>query len=366
MRILALISRIFTGLVFVFSGFVKAVDPMGSTYKFIDYFNAFHIGFLEPLALPLSVFLSSAELIIGFALLTGFRLRIASIALFVFMVFFTILTFILAIFNPVTDCGCFGDALILTNWQTFWKNVVLMAPTLFLFVKRKEFNFRFGKIYETASLLVVFLLTVWFSVWNYRHIPLLDFRPYKIGTNIPEAMIIPEGAPSDVYDTRLIYRNKLSGKDKEFTLEDFPRDTAEWIFVDAISTLVSRGYEPPIHNFSIIAPDRTDLTSMVLADESFTFVLIAHSLSKANSDALVKAGDYYKLAQALPDVGFIALTASTSGLIDQVRDTLNLPYDFCLTDEITLKTIVRSNPGLLLLKKGTIVGKWGFRDFPDP
>ena len=137
MRTIRIFSRILVGIVFIFSGFVKSIDPLGSTYKFIDYFNAFHMSFLEGMALPLAILLSTLELVLGISLLLGYRMKIASKILLVFMTFFTILTLILALTNPVHDCGCFGDALILTNWQTFWKNVILMVPTLVIFFSGK-------------------------------------------------------------------------------------------------------------------------------------------------------------------------------------------------------------------------------------
>jgi len=364
MKVLVYLSRIFTGLVFVFSGFVKAVDPLGSAYKFSDYFNAFHLGFLEGISLPLAIFLSSAELVIGLCLLTGFRRSLSSWLLLLFMVFFTILTFILAIFNPVSDCGCFGDALILTNWQTFWKNIVLLVPSSLIFFTRKNFPDIYVPKAEYAFVLGFFLLAVFFSVWNIRHLPMFDFRPYKIGVNIPEGMIIPEGAPADVYETSLYYTHKKSGETKEFTIDDFPTDTTEWVFKDAESVLVKKGYEAPIHNFSITAPDGSDRTADVLSFEGHTFMLVSYDLQHATEEHLAEAGNWFRLAQAYPDLEFVALTASTSDQIEKTRQELNLPYDFSLADDITLKTIVRSNPGLLLIKDGTIVGKWAGRDMP--
>ncbi|HYW95838.1 MAG TPA: BT_3928 family protein, partial [Bacteroidales bacterium] len=275
MKILRLISRLITGIVFIFSGFVKAVDPLGSTYKFTDYFNAFHLGFLEPLALPLAIVLSSTELVLGITLLLGYRMRAAAWVLLFFMSFFTLLTFILALTNPVTDCGCFGDALILTNWETFFKNVVLMGFVLILFTGRSKFTeLRFPAV-EWGVVALFFAITVVFSLYNYNHLPVLDFRPYAIGTNIEQGMIIPEGAPEDVYSTELMYKNKKSGEEKVFSMKDFPKDTLTWDFVDARSELVKRGYEPPIHNFNIVAPNGVDITDHILTRSGFTFLLIS-------------------------------------------------------------------------------------------
>ncbi len=222
MKIFRLVSRIITGLVFIFSGFVKAVDPLGSTYKFTDYFNAFHIGFLAPLALPLAIFLSSTELVLGITLLLGYRMRVAAWVLLVFMSFFTVLTFILALTNPVTDCGCFGDALILTNWETFLKNIVLMIFVVIIFTGRKQFPVVRRPLTEWAVVALFFLATVFFSLYNHAHLPLLDFRPYAVGANIAQGMAMPEGAPEDVYSTRADLQKQKDGRRKRVHHGELP------------------------------------------------------------------------------------------------------------------------------------------------
>jgi uncharacterized membrane protein YphA (DoxX/SURF4 family) len=252
MKYIRLLSRILLGVVFIFSGFVKAVDPLGSAYKFADYFTAFKLGFLEFLALPMGVFLSAFELVLGITLILGYRKRMVYAVTFWFMLFFTLLTFILALFNPVSDCGCFGDALILTNWQTFLKNVVLMVFVLILWVPRKSLAPGGAVIREWMVIGGLYVLVAFFSFWNYQHLPLLDFRPYDVGTVIREKMTIPEGMPVDEYETRLIYRNKKTGESSNFTMENYPRDTLLWEFEDSESKLVKKGYEPPIHDFAMM------------------------------------------------------------------------------------------------------------------
>ena len=212
MKIIRSLARIIVGIVFVFSGFVKAVDPLGSTYKFIDYFNDFGMEFLVPLAFPLAVVLSSLELVMGISFLFGYRMKLVSWAVLLFMSFFTVLTFILAIYNPVSDCGCFGDALILTNWQTFWKNIIFMLFTIIVFSGRNSFPSIRGAIAEWGILAFFFSGAIGLSSYCNNHLPILDFRPYKVGTHIPTASAIPDGAPADVYDTRLYYRNIENGK----------------------------------------------------------------------------------------------------------------------------------------------------------
>lgn len=365
MKYIRLVGRLILGIVFVFSGFVKAVDPLGSAYKFADYFNAFKLGFLDFLSLPMGIFLSAFELLLGIVLILGYRRKITYLVLMWFMSFFTFLTFILAIFNPVSDCGCFGDALILTNWQTFLKNVVLMGLVLPLYFHRKkeeesEFVFR-----EWMAVFVLFVMASFFSYWNYKHIPLIDFRPYSVGTVIAEGMEIPEGAPQDQYETTLDYRNKETGKTESFRIDNYPKDTLLWEFVSSDSRLIEKGFEAPIHDFAIMDESGTDLVNDILADKGYSLVMISYNLAKANKDALQNARGWSQLEILASDFSFYGVSATPSLEIESLSEDLNLGYEFLAGDEIMLKTIVRSNPGFMLLKNGTIIGKWGYRDFPS-
>jgi hypothetical protein len=353
------------GMVFVFSGFVKAVDPLGSAYKFADYFNAFKLGFLDFLALPMGIFLSAFELLLGLVLILGYRRKIAYLVLLWFMAFFTLLTFILAIFNPVSDCGCFGDALILTNWQTFLKNVVLMGLVLPLYFFRKKEQDSELVLREWIVVGVLFLMASAFSFWNFRHIPLIDFRPYQVGTVIAEGMEVPEGAPLDQYETSLIYRNKETGKNETFQIDNYPRDTLSWEFVNSESRLIVKGLEPPIHDFAIMEKNGTDLVEDILADKGYSLVLISYNLNKANKEALQNVRGWSQLEILAGDFSFYGVSATPSAEAESLSENLNLGYEFLAGDEIMLKTIVRSNPGFMLLKNGIILGKWSHRDFPS-
>jgi uncharacterized membrane protein YphA (DoxX/SURF4 family) len=366
MHYFIMISRVIIGTVFVFSGFVKAIDPLGSAYKFGDYFTAFGIHFLNPIALPLAVFLSSAELTMGFAFLISYRMKFFSWAVLVFMSFFTALTFILAIYNPVSDCGCFGDALILTNWETFGKNIVILLFVLLVFYYRKHFITLRGTLNEWIVILLFFLATSWLSVYSHNHLPLLDFRPYNIGANLPHKMTIPPDAPKDVYETTLVYNNNKTGKNEEFSMENFPRDTVMYSFVDAQSKLISKGYEPPVHDFSITSLNGTDISDFILKDNGYSFLLISHNLTRANKDGMKKAEALARFARIMNNMEFYGITASTNEVINDFKSEEKPSFEFYHADEITLKTIVRSNPGLVLLKNGTIIGKWHYNDFPTP
>lgn len=365
MKLLMNICRILVGLVFIFSGFVKGVDPLGSNYKFIDYFNAFNMNWMGFSALFFSFILSLAEFMIGMSLFLNIKTKWSAWGALLFMGVFTPLTLILAIKNPVTDCGCFGDAWVLTNWETFGKNVVLLAMTLVIFFNRQRFKSIFNLLEQSVILVgtVIFMLSIEF--YGYRHLPILDFRPYAIGKNIPEGMTIPEGAPHDEYKITLKYKNKNTGEIKEFDETNYPwQDTLNWEYSSSDQKLIKEGFKAPIHDFTVEHPNMGDITEEILQDDNYTFLAIAHNLGKTNAAYQDKLN---KLAAYAQEKGyrFYGLTASNPDDIKKYMEKHQVPYDFCSTDEIQLKTIIRSNPGLILLKKGTIIDKWGHRDLPE-
>jgi uncharacterized membrane protein YphA (DoxX/SURF4 family) len=355
------ISRVILGLVFIFSGFVKGVDPLGSAYKFSDYFAAFGIGSLGFLTLPMAFILSAAEFLIGISLLLNLKFRLGAWAVLIFMSFFAVLTFILALTNPVTDCGCFGDAIIMTNWETFFKNMILMPFVIAVFLFRKQQPESFPVIFSWLGILVFAFCFLWMEWHVYRHLPWMDFRPYSVGTSIPEKMVIPEGAPQDVYQTFLYYEK--DGEVTEFNEENFPWQDTTWKFVDSRHVLISKGYEPPIHDFTIVDAYDTDISSDILSDPGFSFLLISDHLEKADEQALGYAEELSAFCDATGHA-FYCLTASGSAAVQEVQQRLGLGFGIYTTDEITLKTIIRANPGLLLLKEGTILAKWHYHDFP--
>jgi len=363
MKYIAIAARILLGLTFIYSGFVKGIDPWGSTYKFIDYLTAFNMMWMQPAAFALAVFQNAVELVIGVTLVLGLRMKETAWGVLLFMGFYTPLTFILALTNPVSDCGCFGDALILTNWETFYKNLVLMALAVVVFVYRKKYIPAYSPVGEWIWVTVITIVIVGISLNCFRHEPWFDFRPYHIGADIAQGMTVPEGMPVDKYKTTLFYEK--DGVVKEFDMNDYyPWDDTTWIYKDTKSVLVEKGYTPPIHDFSITAADGADITDAVLADENYTFLLVAHRLSKSNWQGLDRASD---IANFCYEHGyqFYCLTASPQSEIERLKSKLGLTYDFCFTDEITLKTIIRANPGLVLLQKGTVIGKWHYDDMPD-
>jgi len=359
----ALAARLIIGSVFIFSGFVKGVDPMGSAIKFHDYFSAFGWDFLQALSLPLALTLSSLEFIVGISLFFGLKIRLGVWGALLFMLIFTPLTFLLAITNPVTDCGCFGDALILTNWETFFKNIVLLAFIIPLFAIRKKFPLTRVVPAEWTVLVAFLVFILGISEYSLRHLPLLDFRPYHIGASIPDGMKIPENAPRDEYKTVLIYEK--NGVHKEFTTANFPWKDSSWSFVDQHSTLIKEGYKPPIHDFDLVDSNGRNFTDEILGYPGYTFLLVSPDLSDVPDVAMEKAG---VLAIYCNDysIRFYACTSSPQAEITTTKNNWGFTFPFFNTDETTLKTIIRSNPGLLLLKEGVILGKWSWRDFPGP
>ena len=362
MKTTAIAARILVGIVFIYSGFVKGIDPWGSTYKFIDYFTAFNMMWMQPTAFVLALLQNAVELVIGVTLVLGLRMKETAWGLMLFMGFYTFLTLILALTNPVHDCGCFGDALILTNWETFYKNLVLMAPTLIIFFYRKKYLPAYSFVGEWIWVGMIGIASIAISIHCYQHLPWIDFRPYHIGADIPMGMTVPEGKPSDEYHSTVIMEK--DGLVKEFPVNNYPWDDTTWTFKDSKTVLVKKGYTPKIHDFAITTSEGIDITDDVLTDEGFTFLLVAHRLNKSDRQALRKASD---IANFCNEKGhqFYGLTSSSQNEIVYMKSELGLKYDFCFTDDITLKTIIRANPGLVLLQKGTVVGKWHFNDMPD-
>jgi uncharacterized membrane protein YphA (DoxX/SURF4 family) len=358
MKIIRYVSRILIGLVFMFSGIVKAIDPLGSAYKFHDYFQAFNIGFLYNLSLPLAILLCAAEFIAGFSVLTGLRQKTGIWVAMILMVIFTPLTFILALTNPVSDCGCFGDAIHLTNWQTFGKNIILIALAIVLYTGRKQVKNLFSTFTEWALIASTIVLFILFSLGNLRYLPVLDFLPYKTGVKIADKMVVPEGVPVDEYRTTFIYEK--DGVKKEFNLNNYPADDTTWKFVDQKSVLIKKGYQPPIHDFSITSMNGEDITQTVLSHPGYSVIMISKKLAEAGNKHL---SDGFELGNYCIGKGidFYILTASGT---DEVKNYDN-GLHFCSVDETTLKTIVRANPGYILLKEGTIIGKWSWANVPE-
>jgi len=362
-NILLLVLRLIFGGVFVFSGFVKLIDPLGFSYKIQEYLNMFG-GFFEifkPLALLGAIGVCVAELVIGLNIMFNIRFRLSALAGLLFMLFFTPLTLYIAITSPISDCGCFGDAFTITNTQTFIKNVFLLSIITTLFVASKHIRPVFTPITEWIITAVFVLLAAGFGLYNYRNLPVIDFRPYRVGVNILEAMSVPEGKPRDEYKITLIYEK--DGVQKEFTLENFPRGETDWVFVDQKLTLISRGYQPSITDFFIENEFFDDITEDILMFEGYTYLVIMYNINSAPERQIINAQKLYNRTLRSGNMQFYALTGSSAADIENVRNRTGITYPFATSNPTTLKTIIRSNPGVVLLKNGTIQAKWHWRNF---
>ncbi|MCK9160460.1 MAG: BT_3928 family protein [Bacteroidaceae bacterium] len=356
-------SRFVLAAVFVFSGFVKAVDPLGTQYKILDYLTAFGVSsyFPHSIVLLISVVLSSIEFLLGVSLFFGIKRTISSTFILAYMMVMTPLTLYLALFNPVSDCGCFGDALRLTNWQTFIKNVVLLVASYLVFVYRKQI-IRFVSVKtEWLVLLYSALFIIGLVGYCLDDLPIIDFRPYRIGVNIKKAMSIPVNAEPSVYKSKFILEK--NGLRKEYTLDNYPDST--WTFVETKTVLKKQGYVPPIHDFSISELNTgKDITDSVLSNTGYVFLLVVHRIEEASDSYIDLINEIYDYSVE-NGYGFYALTSSSKKQIEKWKDRTGAEYDFYLTDDITLKTMIRSNPGLLLIKNGTILNKWSDTHLPD-
>ena len=365
MRLVKNLCRIIVGIVFIYSGFVKGIDPLGSDYKFTDYFNAFGMGWMNATTLFFSFALSLVEFLIGIALLFNLWVSRMAWGSLLFMAFFTPLTLVLALTNPVSDCGCFGDAMILTNWQTFWKNIILLLLAIMIFMYRKEYKSSLPLVGQFSFLALAGAGMLCLSVYCYRHLPVLDFRPYAVGKNITEGMRLPEGAEPDQYEVTLKYKNKQTGEVRSFTEENYPwQDTLNWEYESSSERLVKKGYITPIHDLVIEHPTLGNITEEILEDDNHTILAVAYNL---NQSATQYQPAINRLAEYAQEKGirFYGLTSSSERDIEAYKKRNHVPYEFCTADEIQLKTMIRSNPGVIILREGTILDKWAGKDVPD-
>ena len=358
------IGRLLMAATFIFSGYVKAIDPLGTQYKLTDYLQAMGIGSLLPewTLLVGAVLLAALEFSLGIFLLFAIRRHLVSKIVLALMSIMTLLTLWIVIANPVKDCGCFGDAVVLSNGQTFIKNIILLAIALML-LKWPTSMVRFvSKKTQWIVINYTFIFALALSAWSLWDLPLFDFRPYHVGANIARGMKIPQGAPQPQFETTFILEK--NGQQKEFTLDNYPDST--WTFVDSKTVQTAEGYVPPIHDFSI-QDNKTgeDITQEVLNDTGYTFLLISPTLAYADDSNFGRIDQIYEFAQ---DYGyrFICLTASSDKDIAKWQDITGAEYPFYTTDATTLKTMIRSNPGLMLLHHGTIIQKWSHNKLPQP
>jgi uncharacterized membrane protein YphA (DoxX/SURF4 family) len=417
MKYLIKFSQWGVGLLFIFSGIVKANDPLGFSYKLDEYFVEFGMNWewLMSLALPMSIFLVIFEVALGVALLVSYKSKIVNWLLLLLIVFFTILTGASAIFDIVRSCGCFGDAIPLTAYQSFYKDLILLFFILILFFNKDKIDAKdslspadyifmglglatllyfssnmawfFPFIFAFVILLIFIVLKmklgeksadistilgttaiILFTLHCYYNLPVKDFRPYAIGKSIPAQMKLPEGAQPDVFETKLVYENIASGETKEMTQDEYMSlklwEDSTWKWKSTDSKLIKEGDKAKITDFAITDFDNNDYTYDFLDEEAPILVFISSKINKVNKNAFQKINPLVEAAFAKGYYA-IGLTASSYNQVDEFRHDVQAMFDYYQVDEITLKTIVRSNPGLILLKKGTILGKWHHRNIPE-
>jgi triosephosphate isomerase len=359
--ILINVCRAVIALTFIFSGYVKAIDPLGTQYKINDYLEAVNLqGMVSDwVTLGMSVGLSALEFTLGVMFFFAISRRVVTKIAAIFMAVMTLITLWLFIAEPINDCGCFGDAVHLTNGETFAKNILLLACCLLAAWKPKDMVRFLSSGNSTIVLDYSIIFIVATSIYSLYLLPQFDFRPYKIGANIKEGMTIPEGAPLPQYETTFIM--KKDGVTKEFTLDNYPDST--WEFVDSKTKKIKEGYVPPIHDFYIQTLEGEDITDSIITGKGYTFLLIAPQLENANDANFGQIDQIYEYAEE-HDYPFLCLTASGKRAINHWQDITGAEYQFCNTDATTLKTIIRSNPGLILLKDGTVIQKWSHNALP--
>lgn len=481
MKILVYISRIFVGALFIVSGLIKANDTLGFSYKLEEYFengalayrirdwfgwDSFSLEFLMKHAVMLAVIMCAAEIILGFAVLFGTKIRFAVVSLLLLTTMFFFLTLHTATCDPhasynqlttvevnstehtmmlnrmenndkitiaeeagtsityqeempvqcVTDCGCFGDAMkgslgrSLTPWESWAKDVILMVFIIPIFFYRDKIKINTGKedviIFLSSTVFVLFLswvfdwyfpliffafgyglyfaskrmmfnrymkwipillvalISLGFIFYTYHHLPIRDYRAYAVGKSIPEQMVLPEGAVPDVFENIFYYKNKTTGKVEEFTESNYPWDDDNYEFHDRETKLIQAGDKPAITDFTIMADDGNDYAQDYFNELGYIFMLVAYDINKTDATPLKKINTFVDQCNA--DGGyFIGLTSSLYNDVEKFRHDNQTMFDFYTCDAITLKTIVRANPGVVLMKQGNILAKWSANDLPD-
>ena len=358
MKVLVGVSRIFVGVLFIISGLIKLNDPVGFSFKLGDYFapEVLNLPFLEPYALVIAILVVILEVLLGVMLIVGYAKKFTLWSLLLMIVFFTFLTFYSAYFNKVTDCGCFGDALKLTPWESFSKDVVLLILILFLYKGSRYIQPFFSKGVRSISVFISLILCLWLGLHVLEHLPVIDFRAYKIGTNITKGMQTPANAPRAVYQYNWSF--DVNGQQKTvINRGEDPKIDGTLLGVE--TSVLQKGYEPPIHDFSI-ERDGTDYTTQMLEEEHL-LVVIAYNLNVAQNEGFIAIKEATDTAL---EKGYtvIGISASSTSETEKLAAKYDLDFKFYFCDMTALKTIIRSNPSIMSLEKGTILQKLHFND----
>ena len=362
MKPIVILSRILVGVLFIFSGLIKANDPLGLSYKMDEFFEVLPLPFLVPFSLAFSLIMNAFEIIAGFAVLLGYRMRIFSFLLLLLIIFFTFLTGFALFSGKIRECGCFGDCIRLTAAQSFWKDVVLLALIIVIFICRNHIR----PLFSGKATGIVMILAVLFPVvlqwYTLAHLPVVDCLPYKVGNNIPQKMKVPPGSTPDVYEMVLIYEK--DGKQQEFTTENYPWQDSTWKYVDRKDKLVKKGNaEPAIKDFILTDFDGNNQNRAVLMESLPVYLLLVRDVQEAGKGWEKKIQALQQQAKEGKLVIF-GITSSPKDAVEQFKTVRGLDFQFLQMDGTAIKTAGRSTPCLILLDRGTIKGKWHYNDIP--
>ncbi len=362
-------ARIFVGLLFIFSGLIKANDPLGFSYKLEEYFEVFHITFLNGFALSIAIVLCALEMLLGFALLIGVRTVSVAWGLLLLIIFFAFLTFYSAYFKVVQSCGCFGDAIPLTPWQSFCKDLVLLLLIVVLFINRKRIKPIFTAKQGDRLLIIAAVISLGVGTYTYNFLPVIDFLPYKIGANILDEMKTPPGAKPDEFELTYHLKNKKTGAQKVMNNTDYLKSNIwkdnNWQIVgDPESRLVKLGFTPKIRDLAIQDAQGNDYTKELLSNPFYNIIIVAYDLSKTDEDAINRLNALaLNLSQGY-NTRTVLLTSNSAQDAQAFSKKHHLLSEIFYADGVPLKTMVRANPGILLLKNGTIINKWHYHSIP--
>lgn len=363
--------RCFVGILFIFSGLIKANDPLGFGYKLEEYFEVFHMPFFSSMATGIAILLCVFEIVLGALLLFGFWRRQVTTGLLVVIIFFTILTFASAFFKVVTSCGCFGDAIPLTPWQSFSKDIVLLVMIVYLFIHKERIRPVTSHVgWQSAWFALVLIFSLMFSQYTYSRLPILDFLPYKVGANIPELMRIPPGAKPDEYSIVYNLKNKATGEEKTMNDKDYLKTEIwkdeNWEIVGTPeSKLVKKGYEAKIKDLLITDASGTDYTRELIENPYYTLLVVAYDLTAADEEGMGKMNAIALNAAEQFNIRTVLLTSTSAQNADAYSKKMKLFMEVFYADAVPLKSMVRASPGVLLLKNGVIVNKWHYNSVPS-
>lgn len=367
------VSRIFVGLLFIFSGLIKANDPVGFGYKLQEYFLVFGMDYLNDYSTWIAIVVCAFEIILGALLLLGIAGRQVAWGLLLLILFFTFLTFYSAFFEVVTSCGCFGDAIPLTPWQSFIKDLVLLAFILVIFVKRHKIK-PLIKSSFTSNLLtfLIIILSFGIGIYTMSYLPFIDFLPYKEGNNLPKLMEVPEGAALDEYELTYTLKNAASGETKKMTDKEY-MDQKVWedesweIVGEPTSVLVKKGYQLAIPDLNITDAEGNQVTEQIIQNPYYNFIVVSTDVTKLSPlDYLAfdKINQTIREISAEENIRAVLLTASSSADAAYLNSQLDLILEIFYADAVPIKSMVRSNPGVMLMQNGTVVKKWSKNSFP--